>query len=119
MRYRTEIRETFCRVCGWRLNESSLPAPPSSLSDAGVLRYPVRTSLRHSRASGSQGRRPDTRPGPPPPRGDDNRYHGGMTEDTDTITLRRPDDWHVHLRDGPMLRGGPARSPPGNSPGRS
>ena len=22
---------------------------------------------------------------------------------TDTITLRRPDDWHLHLRDGPML----------------
>ena len=22
---------------------------------------------------------------------------------TDTLTLRRPDDWHVHLRDGPML----------------
>ena len=24
---------------------------------------------------------------------------------TDTITLRRPDDWHVHLRDGAMLAG--------------
>ena len=22
---------------------------------------------------------------------------------TDTLTLRRPDDWHVHFRDGPML----------------
>lgn len=22
---------------------------------------------------------------------------------TDTLTLRRPDDWHVHLRDGPMM----------------
>ena len=22
---------------------------------------------------------------------------------TDTITIRRPDDWHVHLRDGAML----------------
>src|SRR5471030_280530 len=22
----------------------------------------------------------------------------------DTITIRRPDDWHVHLRDGAMLR---------------
>ncbi|QIK95164.1 dihydroorotase [Sphingomonas sp. HDW15A] len=22
---------------------------------------------------------------------------------SDTITIRRPDDWHVHLRDGPML----------------
>jgi dihydroorotase len=27
-----------------------------------------------------------------------------MTEGIDTITLRRPDDWHVHLRDGEMLR---------------
>ncbi|MBV8088954.1 MAG: dihydroorotase [Alphaproteobacteria bacterium] len=26
-----------------------------------------------------------------------------MPEGTDTITLRRPDDWHVHLRDGAML----------------
>ena len=24
---------------------------------------------------------------------------------TDTLTIRRPDDWHVHLRDGPMLAG--------------
>ena len=24
---------------------------------------------------------------------------------TDTITIRRPDDWHVHLRDGAMLAG--------------
>ena len=23
---------------------------------------------------------------------------------TDRITIRRPDDWHVHLRDGDMLR---------------
>src|SRR5438445_9044656 len=23
---------------------------------------------------------------------------------TDTITIRRPDDWHVHFRDGAMLR---------------
>lgn len=22
---------------------------------------------------------------------------------TDTVTLRRPDDWHLHLRDGPMM----------------
>ena len=22
---------------------------------------------------------------------------------TDSITIRRPDDWHVHLRDGAML----------------
>lgn len=27
-----------------------------------------------------------------------------MTDTTDTLTLRRPDDWHVHLRDGAMLR---------------
>src|SRR5271166_4844009 len=26
-----------------------------------------------------------------------------MAETTDTIILRRPDDWHVHLRDGAML----------------
>ena len=26
----------------------------------------------------------------------------------ETLTLRRPDDWHVHLRDGEMLRGGGA-----------
>src|SRR5271165_1812037 len=26
-----------------------------------------------------------------------------MPESTETITLRRPDDWHVHLRDGAML----------------
>ncbi|MBP7242947.1 dihydroorotase, partial [Amaricoccus sp.] len=25
--------------------------------------------------------------------------------DTDTLTLRRPDDWHLHLRDGEMLAG--------------
>ncbi|WP_435418114.1 dihydroorotase [Parerythrobacter aurantius] len=24
---------------------------------------------------------------------------------TETLTIRRPDDWHVHLRDGPMLAG--------------
>jgi dihydroorotase len=24
---------------------------------------------------------------------------------TDTLTIRRPDDWHVHLRDGAMLQG--------------
>ena len=22
---------------------------------------------------------------------------------TDTMTIRRPDDWHVHLRDGAMM----------------
>lgn len=27
-----------------------------------------------------------------------------MTAKFDTVTLRRPDDWHVHLRDGAMLR---------------
>src|SRR5712672_19137 len=26
-----------------------------------------------------------------------------MLDTTDTLTLRRPDDWHVHLRDGEML----------------
>ncbi|MBT5571128.1 MAG: amidohydrolase family protein, partial [Alphaproteobacteria bacterium] len=24
---------------------------------------------------------------------------------TDSLTIRHPDDWHVHLRDGPMLDG--------------
>src|SRR5690606_27548572 len=24
---------------------------------------------------------------------------------TDSLTIRRPDDWHVHLRDGEILRG--------------
>jgi dihydroorotase len=28
-----------------------------------------------------------------------------MPDNVDTITLRRPDDWHVHLRDGAMLAG--------------
>jgi dihydroorotase len=23
----------------------------------------------------------------------------------DSITIRRPDDWHVHLRDGDVMRG--------------
>lgn len=27
-----------------------------------------------------------------------------MTEKTESLTLRRPDDWHLHLRDGAMLR---------------
>lgn len=27
-----------------------------------------------------------------------------MSEMTDKITIRRPDDWHVHLRDGEMMR---------------
>ena len=31
-----------------------------------------------------------------------------MPVSPDTITLRRPDDWHVHLRDGAMLRDGAA-----------
>jgi len=26
-----------------------------------------------------------------------------MAENSDTVMLRRPDDWHVHLRDGEML----------------
>ena len=28
----------------------------------------------------------------------------GFAEPARTITLRRPDDWHVHLRDGPLLQ---------------
>ena len=27
-----------------------------------------------------------------------------MPPTPDTITIRRPDDWHVHFRDGAMLR---------------
>ena len=27
----------------------------------------------------------------------------GVSPAAETVTLRRPDDWHVHLRDGPML----------------
>jgi dihydroorotase len=27
-----------------------------------------------------------------------------MVENPDTLTIRRPDDWHVHFRDGAMLR---------------
>ena len=27
-----------------------------------------------------------------------------MAESADTLTIRRPDDWHVHFRDGAMLR---------------
>src|SRR5438552_15967351 len=26
-----------------------------------------------------------------------------MAESPDTLTIRRPDDWHVHFRDGAML----------------
>jgi len=29
----------------------------------------------------------------------------GTAEMTETLTLRRPDDWHLHLRDGAMLAG--------------
>ncbi|MBS0526880.1 MAG: dihydroorotase, partial [Proteobacteria bacterium] len=25
------------------------------------------------------------------------------TQQLTTLSIRRPDDWHVHLRDGPML----------------
>jgi dihydroorotase len=32
------------------------------------------------------------------------RKNPAMTPDTDRLTLRRPDDWHLHLRDGAMLR---------------
>ena len=31
---------------------------------------------------------------------------GHNTEDTMQITIRRPDDWHLHLRDGAMLNAG-------------
>ena len=28
-----------------------------------------------------------------------------MASESQTLTIRRPDDWHVHLRDGAMLAG--------------
>ena len=31
--------------------------------------------------------------------------YGKAMPDSQTLTIRRPDDWHVHLRDGAMLRG--------------
>ena len=37
---------------------------------------------------------------------------------TDSLTIRRPDDWHVHLRDGAMLRA-VAATPRASSPARS
>jgi dihydroorotase len=37
---------------------------------------------------------------------------------SDALTIRRPDDWHVHLRDGAMLRRRPA-TPRASSPARS
>ncbi len=33
------------------------------------------------------------------------RYPGAMSTHLSEITLRRPDDWHLHLRDGAMLKG--------------
>ena len=38
---------------------------------------------------------------------------------TDTLTIRRPDDWQLHLRDGAMPPGGPARDPRAISAARS
>jgi dihydroorotase len=29
---------------------------------------------------------------------------GKTTADVTSVTIRRPDDWHVHLRDGAMLK---------------
>ena len=44
------------------------------------------------------------------PRGRRRRAKGGESPRrepalTDTLTIRRPDDWHLHLRDGAMLAG--------------
>jgi len=37
---------------------------------------------------------------------DTDGYGSGMTPDSpNTVTIRRPDDWHVHLRDGAVLKG--------------
>jgi dihydroorotase len=39
------------------------------------------------------------------PEGDDRAAAAGYARPmTDTLTIRRPDDWHLHLRDGAMLR---------------
>ena len=32
------------------------------------------------------------------------RFGGSAQQGATGITIRRPDDWHVHLRDGAMLR---------------
>ena len=39
-------------------------------------------------------------PSPAPSAAPDTRP---MTKNLKTLTIRRPDDWHVHLRDGDML----------------
>jgi dihydroorotase len=35
---------------------------------------------------------------------------------TDTLTIRRPDDWHLHLRDGEVLKAVLARDGPALRP---
>src|SRR5437870_6388594 len=40
----------------------------------------------------------------PPPGSCGAKLVRSRSEMTDTITIRRPDDWHVHFRDGAMLR---------------
>ena len=32
-------------------------------------------------------------------------WHGRAMATDSTLTIRRPDDWHVHLRDGDVMRG--------------
>src|ERR1700761_9233666 len=32
-------------------------------------------------------------------------WHGRGMDSDSTLTIRRPDDWHVHLRDGAVLAG--------------
>src|SRR6188768_4383633 len=33
-----------------------------------------------------------------------NASASGRNKTVDSVTIRRPDDWHIHLRDGAMLR---------------
>src|SRR4030088_2502343 len=40
----------------------------------------------------------------PPPGSCGAKLVRSRSEMSDTITIRRPDDWHVHFRDGAMLR---------------
>src|SRR5690349_24157824 len=59
---------------------------------------PRRCNSRWKRSFGAQTRAPT--PAPPLKGRGDAVTSRAMT---DSITIRRPDDWHVHLRDGAML----------------
>src|SRR5690606_22121656 len=68
---------------GWRAGRHDLHPQPQWLAQSG-------------RIHGN--RRSDVRGRGDAPRGE------GADPMTETITIRRPDDWHVHVRDGEMLR---------------